>query len=248
MTSEIDIVNSSLVMLGQRPITSLSDGSDTSLAAASVYSSARDGLLREFPWNFARNQLALNQLATAPIALELLPNNHGPGRIIYTIAFAAPSDILRLFRWAPEYTHWRLVNGVPFGFNGLAIITDAVPAPNTQALNGVQPLNADGADDQPFSAVFIPPLAQVGCEYIARITDPNLMDSLFIDTLIAKVARDLAFMITGLESVQDRAAKAYDEAKMAASAVNGMENWADQLYDNSVADVRYGYSGFWSGN
>jgi hypothetical protein len=51
--------------------------------------------------------------------------------------------------------------------------------------------------------------------------------------------------MTGLESLIDRTEKAYEEAKMTASAVNGMEQAADQLYNYDIANVRYGYSGTW---
>lgn len=245
MPSETDICNNALIILGAQPINSLNDSSDRALACNVVYATARDALLRKFPWNFARKQAALNQLAPVPLSMELMPNSHGPGAIIYTGAFACPNDFLRMYRWAPEFTHWRVMAGAPFGFQGQVILTDAVPQANSGSLNGLQPANADGPNTPGVN--FIPPGSLVGMEYIARILDPDLFDSMFTDCLIAKVAKELAFMVTGLESVQDRAEKAYAEAEMAASAVNGMENWPDQLYDTKVADVRYGYSGWWNG-
>lgn len=245
MSSVADIANNALVMLGQRPIQSLDDNSDRALSIKTIYATNRDSLLRKFPWNFARKQLALNQLAIPPVNLDFQTNSHGPGNVVFSVAFAAPTDMLRLYRWAPEYTHWRLVSGTPFNFNGLAIITDAIPSANSLPLIGGQPPNADGADNMAAGIVYVPQLASVGCEYIAKVDDPNLWDPIFTDCLIASVARDMAFTTTGLESLIDRLEKSYQDALMQASAVNGMENWADQLYDNSVANVRYGYSGTW---
>lgn len=247
MLSPTDICNAALVKLGASTITSLDDPSDRARSAKATYFINRDSLLRQFPWNFARKQMALNTLATAPVVMDMIPNSDGPGSILYTLAFAAPTDMVRLFRWSPQYTHWRLVSGTPFGFNGLAVITDAIPAPSVTAnsINSTQPLGGDGADNLPPSVSFIPALTQVGCEYIARVEDPNLWDELFGNLMVLHTALDLAYTTTGSEGMIDRIRAELKEAQNDASAVNGMENWPDQIYDTTVANVRFGYSGFW---
>lgn len=248
--TETDIANQALIMIGSTPINSLNDASNQGIACKTLYYPARDGLLREIPWNFARKQVALNQLATVPVNLNLLPNTVGPGNIVWTGAFALPLDFLRMYRFSPQNAHWRLISfplavdpqGNPTGF-GLAVITDATPAPVTGPLFGTQPTNADGSDDLPGGIFFPAPVTQLGCEYIAKIIDPGQFDSLFVECLAAKLASQIAQAITGLPSVAQGMMQTYKDRLADAAAVNGMENWADQMYNLAVIDVRYGYTG-----
>src|SRR6185312_15087672 len=110
MPSDTDIANQALIMLGSAPINSLNDSSNQGISVKTLYYAARDGLLREIPWNFARKQVALSQLAAVPINLDILPNVSGPGNIVYTGAFALPLDFLRMYRFSPQTAHWRLIS------------------------------------------------------------------------------------------------------------------------------------------
>ena len=233
-------------MLGSAPINSLDDASNQGVSVKTLYYAARDGLLREIPWNFARVQVALAQLAAIPINLNLLPNVSGPGNIVYTGAFALPLDFLRMYRFAPQTAHWRLISiplNPPQIGNRLAVITDAIPAPVGLPIFGAQPLNADGSANQAGGVTFSQGIAQLGCEYIARVTDPNQFDTLFVECLSAKLASQIAVGVTGNAQIAQQMASLYKDRLQDAAAVNGMENWADPLYDTAVNDVRYGYTG-----
>lgn len=250
MPSETDIANQALIMVGAQPINSLNDTSNQALSCKVLYYPARDGLLREIPWNFARTQVALNQLANVPLNLDLLPNNHGPGYIQYTGAFAVPKDFLRLYRFSPEDTHWRIVSfNVGSGENQLAILTDAIPGPDTEnvLILGTQPPNADGDDDLPGGVSFVPATTALGMEYIARVTNPDRFDPLFVECLAAKLASQIAFSQTAVSGIAQQMLAIYKDRLADAAAVNGMENWPDALYDNTVVNVRYGwgYGGGW---
>lgn len=241
--SETHVVNKALVMIGARPINSLGAASDTGLACRVLFEPERDAMLRRYRWNFSLKWVALQKLAPCPINLAITPNSHHPGDQSLTQAYAAPADFLRLSRWSPESSAWRLVNGDPYGFNGMVILTDAVPTATPGHLNGLQPPNGDGPyADLPRASNLTSP-AVIGMEYVARVTDPNRWDSLFVDYLSTKLAMELAFALTGMESQQDRASQKWKEKELEAATVNGLEQWPDALVDEAVVDVRYGYSG-----
>jgi hypothetical protein len=251
--SDTDIANQALIMIGSAPINSLNDSTNQGISVKTLYFAARDGLLREIPWNFARKQVALNQLAAVPVNLNILPNANGPGNTVYTGAFALPGDFLRMYRFSPQSAHWRLISvnlNPPNGGFGLAVITDAIPASVGAPLFGTQPPNADGSDDLPGGVAFTQNVTQLGCEYIARVRDPNQFDALFVECLATKLALQLAIpLAANLQIVQEMRTR-YGDIQQGtgiigtAAYTNGGENWPDQLYDLAVVDVRYGYSGY----
>lgn len=65
-TSVIAICNRALDMLGQPPITSLTDGSKTAAACSRNYDLSRDAVLRSYLWNSASKRAVLAADATAP--------------------------------------------------------------------------------------------------------------------------------------------------------------------------------------
>ena len=67
MTTSIDIANRALVLLGAREITSFTEGSNESKVAKSLYLSARDYVLRAYPWASLKKRTALVELADKPV-------------------------------------------------------------------------------------------------------------------------------------------------------------------------------------
>lgn len=231
--SETDIANMALVRLGATPISTLSSTDPGAYQARTLYGPARDTLLRSAPWNFARVFSSLAQLKPAPLGLSLIPDPDGVGQVVYTAAYQLPLDFIRLYRVAPWQAHWRVV--------GQTLLTDAGGGAYAHGLVGLQPLGADGADNQP------PPVrgrapASVGIEYIARISDPNRFDALFVEALVSRLAWHLSFGIAGLETLRTQLGADYQRALAEALAINGMENWPEQLYDTVLVDVRMGYT------
>lgn len=230
--TDVDIINVALVKLGKSPITTFaSPGTPAAGASKVVYDQNRTSLLRMAPWNFARQFTSLAQLSSTPVALTLLPDPDYGGGIVYTGAFQLPNDFIRLYRVSPYDAHWRLV--------GKALLTDAIPAAAPAGLIGTQPANANGSNDPSVAASAGTAL---GIEYIFNCTDVSQFDQLFVDALVAACARDLAWNLTGEGSMYDRMTNEYNEAMKEAMAVNGMEQWPEQLFDNVMIDVRYGYT------
>lgn len=231
--NDLDIANNVLGGLGQTLLTSFNQNTTTGLLLWQQYEGSRDALLRQIPWSFARKWVNLAQLADAPLSLDIMPNTAAPGVVTFTSAYRLPLDFLRLFRFSPRESHWRIV--------GQAIYTDAVPSANAGPLLGLQPLGSDGSDNQPPQASN-QAINTVGIEYIYRVTDPNLFDPLFVDTLTWKIRKEIAFGISGLVELFRISEQEYKDHLADASAVNGMENWPDEFYSTELTDVRYGYS------
>lgn len=236
--TEVDLANLVLDKLGQSPISEFGENRGTGIFTYANYLQERDSLLRTIPWNFARKWITLAQLLSAPILLDILPNSSSPGNIAYTAAYQLPNDYLRLYRFSPKDTHWRIV--------GRAIYTDAIPAATQGILLGLQPLGSDGPDNQPPSSTNTL-VSTIGIEYIYKVNDPNIFDPKFTESLIWKIVKSLSFGATALVELYRIAAEEYKIAIADAAAVNGMENWPDEFWNDDLTSVRYGYSSLNSG-
>jgi len=62
MASEVEICNLALSHIGKYHINSLADAQKESIECRLLYPRARDSVLRDHPWNFARKQLTLGEL------------------------------------------------------------------------------------------------------------------------------------------------------------------------------------------
>lgn len=82
MPSDTDVVNVAMRLIGQSPITSLSDGTTNANTADDLYEEVRDDLLRSHPWNFATKRVQLARSSTDPT-------------FEFDYAYVLPSDWLR---------------------------------------------------------------------------------------------------------------------------------------------------------
>jgi len=82
MASVTDVVNVALRLIGQTPISSLTDGSSTANVMDDLYTEARDQLLRIHPWNFATKRVKLAQSSNTPV-------------FEFDYAYPLPSDWIR---------------------------------------------------------------------------------------------------------------------------------------------------------
>lgn len=229
--SDLDICNMALIKLGQTPINNFNDSTDEGRATAAMYYHNRDMLLRKIPWSFAKKWCTLASLKQAPLALDLIsPADRGTGQVIFTYAFQLPNDCLRVHRFSPKNLPWRVI--------GQQIYTTATP--NTAVpgpLLGVQPPPGGGPDNVGYATA----PSSVGIEYIRRVSDPTMFDTLFIEALINKMAMDIAFTINGLEQIVAKSKEDFKDALLEAAYVNGVETPGDVLFDTTVVDVRMGY-------
>jgi hypothetical protein len=108
MPSQVDICNRALQILGQRRITTLTDGSAGADACAAAWDACLEAELRAHPWNCAVKRAELAADATEPTW----------GR---ANAFQLPSDFLRLLRGYPE----DLLADDDYQIEGRKILTDS---------------------------------------------------------------------------------------------------------------------------
>ena len=74
--------------------------------------------------------------------------------------------------------------------------------------------------------------------YIARITDPSLFDSMFVDVLTSKLTVDLAYPITNSTTLQAQMQKIYERKLSEARSLDSTEGSTDSLISNVFTDFR----------
>jgi hypothetical protein len=80
--TDIDICSAALVKIGSNPIQSFSDNTKEAQVAGVVYPVAVNSELGAYPWNFAGNQLELNQTTQTPLNEQ------------WKYAYQLPADVL----------------------------------------------------------------------------------------------------------------------------------------------------------
>lgn len=102
MASPISICSNALIMLGDKPIASFTEGTKAALIAANLYPDAKRDFLRGHPWNAAIKRTTLAPLADAP--------EHG-----YSHQFQLPADFLRMLE---------VVDGQEYKIEGRRVLAD----------------------------------------------------------------------------------------------------------------------------
>ena len=74
--------------------------------------------------------------------------------------------------------------------------------------------------------------------YIGKIVDTAQFDSLFVDTLTAKLALDLAYPITNSVKVQENMFNLLQQKLSLARSVDGQEGFIDDLVSDTFTDFR----------
>ena len=74
--------------------------------------------------------------------------------------------------------------------------------------------------------------------YIGKIIDTAQFDSLFVDTLTAKLALDLAYPITNSVKVQENMFNMLQQKLSEARSVDGQEGFIDELVSDTFTDFR----------
>ena len=74
--------------------------------------------------------------------------------------------------------------------------------------------------------------------YIARVTDPSLFDSMFVDVLTAKLAVDLAYPVTNSTTLQGQMQKLFERKLSEARSLDSTEGSTDSLISTVFTDFR----------
>lgn len=85
MTSEVSICSNALLLLGDKPISSLTENTDRARIASNLYPAVRDAMLRRHPWNCAVKRVTLSPEVATP-------------DFDYAYQFAMPGDLMRILQ------------------------------------------------------------------------------------------------------------------------------------------------------
>ena len=113
-TTEKDLANMALIMLGQQPITSLDASNNRAVLADNRLADVRDSVLRAHPWNSAVRRASLSADSSV---------NPTWG---YDKRYALPSDFVRLLETEDPLTEYKIEGGnTGESTSGKFIVTDA---------------------------------------------------------------------------------------------------------------------------
>ena len=107
MASVVAICNRALALIGEEPVTSLTDDTEPARRCNLLYADTRDAVLRAHPWN-----AAIMRIDLAPLA-ELPPFG-------FSLQYQLPSDCLRVLGMADRRATFRI--------EGRRLLTDISPA------------------------------------------------------------------------------------------------------------------------
>src|SRR5687767_8610617 len=124
MSTEVAICSNALVLLGGKAIASLTENTPGASAAANLYPSIRNAILRSHPWNCATKRVALAPNVTAP-AFD------------WDYAFDLPGDWLRTLSVGEVGTD------VPYAMEGRQIFSDDNPCYLRYLWRNTNPANWD---------------------------------------------------------------------------------------------------------
>ena len=99
MSSNVDIANLALTMLGDLRITALTDNSKPAREISAVYDMLRDKLQRRYVWNFTKTRVILAADVETPADDE------------YTNQYTIPTDCLRILQVGDYYPSITLSSG-----------------------------------------------------------------------------------------------------------------------------------------
>jgi hypothetical protein len=205
MTSEVDVANRALSLIGTRSqIASLDEDSNEARNVKLVFDAQRDELLRMAPWNCAMNFTNLSLICAAPGT----PENPSAGTNVWqkgippppwSYEYAFPSDCLRCVYIVPQFTTGftsgvpittAVTGGAPAFWNGppvrFRVAVDQID------LNTGKP-SATGADQR----VILTNQEQAILCYVKKVTNPDVWDDLFQHALVHALASRLVISLTG---------------------------------------------------
>lgn len=168
MQSVIDICNKALRLINVSKIDNLSEESSEARTCSTMYAPARDALLREHQWGFARTYATL--AATTLIHPHWAYVYAVPSLYLYGIS-VFPSDV---YVSEDEIFPNRVAESV-----------------SRDAEYRFEVVNMDN------SRVVLTNVPNAMLEYIRQVTDVTLFDPHFTETLCYKLAADMAIPLTG---------------------------------------------------
>jgi hypothetical protein len=170
VASPEEVVNLALQTLGYPEfIGSLFEGSVPARAGLQFYAQTRDELLRETDWPFARQAVTMALLKTAPPG--------GYGITPWNPATNPPLPWIYEYSYPSGCIEMRSVRPLPI------VIPNYDPKPNIFVV---------ASDTQTNLKVVLTNLINATAVFTGQVTDPTQWESLFVDSLVQRLARKMA--------------------------------------------------------
>lgn len=189
--SPADLVNLALVRIGYKwLIGNIYDGSEPAQLALAVYGQTRDELLRKLTPGFAQREIALTLLKQAPDGGYVAnPWSTDFPQLPWTYEYAYNPDMIVVGS----------VRATPL------FIPNFDPQPNNFAIAN------DNALDVPAKVILCDVPGAVAT-YTAQVTNPQLWEPQFIETLADELAKNLAPALAGMDAAKLAMAREPSEA------------------------------------
>lgn len=210
MASEVGICNRALSHLGAYRIDSLAGSTKEARECNTLFDDTRDAVLRAHDWAFAR----------AHKTLAVIANAEYPG---WTYAYSYPTECLAARRI------WNETDGLP------GTIYD--PSTDLYRSTGKIPFEVRAAEDLD-NRVILTDKEDAVLIFTAKITDPNLFDSQFIEIMAYKLAADLAIPLRADAKKRAELYQTYLTFLQGAQAESANEGYEAPTNDNSFTQAR----------
>lgn len=203
MTSEVDIANRALSLIGTRSqVASLNEGSNESISASKWIDTTRRQLIRMAPWNSTRNYNVLTLICAAPGT----PENPTAGTTMWqkgqppppwSYEYAYPSDCIRPAFIVPQF-NTGFAPGVPI----TTAITGGAPTfwqgpPVKWAVGVDQVTNGVPSPTGPDVKVIWTNQEFAVLAYQKDVLDPSIMDDALVQGWCALLAANMVIDLTG---------------------------------------------------
>ena len=179
---------------------------------------------------------ALRRLGDDPITT--LTDDTERARLCNAFYPSSRDAVLRSHSWNFSITRTslaRLTDAPAYGF----AYQFAIPSDCLRVISMEYPDNIFKIENLPsHGRVLLTDEATANILYISQITNTILFDSMFVDTLTAKLSSDLAYPVTNSPKVQTEMEKLYQNKLSEARSIDGQEGFIDDLVSDVFTDFR----------
>lgn len=217
MASQVSICNQALGWLGANLIISLNDDNKEAALCKANYDDIRDAVIEEREWTFAVRRISLSPLVLEPV--------YG-----YTNQFLIPPDVIRILN-VPDTRFGDTGSLIGTGLGGRAEGPDQQPQLSTFRVESIEQPTATGK-------VLLANVESVVLRVLWRVTNIGLYSPMFVQTLAARLAADLAIPLTQNRTLQADMWNLYGKKLGVASAMDGIQGKMELKRSNATTRVR----------
>ncbi len=218
MASQVSICNQALGWLGANLITSLNDDNKEAQLCKVNFPELRNAVLEEREWTFAVRRIEL-----APTVLE---PKYG-----YTNQFLLPPNVIRILNVPDTRFGDTDDNLIGTGLGGVREGPDQQPQLSTFRVEALEEPTATGK-------VVLANVDSLFMRVIIVVTNIGLWSPMFIQSLAARIAADLAIPLTQNRTLQKDMWSLYEMKLRKASAMDGIQGKMEVKRSNATIRVR----------